>query len=346
VGVKMITNNQIQEIRKELQECKNPLFFFHDDADGLSSFLLLYRYVKEGHGIIIKTTPNIDEKFLRKVEEYDPDKIFILDIALVEQEFIDKVKRKIIWIDHHNPQKRHGNLKYYNPRINSPKDNIPVSYICYQVVQQDLWIAMDGCIGDWYWPDFADKFKKQYPNLLPKNINKQEDALFETKLGKLIRIMEFSLKGKTSDALKCIKIMTRIKSPYEIINQTTPMGRYITKRAGKIEQEYQSLLKNALKTKPENNLLLFHYLHGKISFTKDLSNELIHRFPDKVIIVAREKADEIKLSIRAPKINIPPILEKALQGVEGYGGGHEHACGANVKKKDFKRFIETFKKLI
>jgi len=342
----MLTTKQIEDIRKELKECKNPLFFFHDDADGLCSFLLLYRYIREGHGVIIKTTPNIDEKFLRKVEEYDPDKIFILDIALVEQEFIDKAKRKIIWIDHHDPQKRHGNILYFNPRIKSPKNNIPVSFICYQTVKQDLWIAMAGCIGDWFWPYFTTKFKKQFPSLLPKEIKKPEDALFETNLGKIIRIMEFSLKGKTSEALKCVKILTRIKSPYEIINQTTSQGRYITKRAEKIEKEYLELLEKALKEKSKDKILLFHYLAGKTSFTKDLSNELIYRFPDKIVIVAREKSDEMKISIRSPDIIIPPILEKALQGIEGYGGGHEHACGANIKKKDFKRFITNFKNQI
>jgi len=342
----MLTTKQIEEIRKELDECKNPLFFFHDDADGLSSFLLLYRYVKEGHGIIIKTTPNIDEKFLRKVEEYDPDKIFILDIALVEQEFIDKAKRKIIWIDHHEHQKRHGNLKYFNPRTKDSKDNKPASFTCYQVVQQDIWIAMAGCIGDWYWPDFTNKFKKQYPDLLPKEIKKPEDALFETKLGKIIRMMEFSLKGKTSDALKSVKILTRIKSPYEIINKTTSQGRFISKRAEKIEKEYQELLEKALKVKSKDKILLFHYLAGKISFTKDLSNELIHRFPNKIIIVAREKSDEMKISIRGGKIIIPPILERSLQGIDGFGGGHEHACGANIKKKDFNRFIKSFKNQI
>jgi len=342
----MLTNQQIAEIRKELQECKNPLFFFHDDADGLASFLLLYKYIREGHGIIIKTTPNIDKKFLRKVEEYNPDKIFILDIALVQQEFIDSVKTKIIWIDHHTPIKRYGNIKYFNPRIQNIKDNIPVSFICYQVVKQNMWIAMIGCIGDWYWPYFAPNFKKEYPDLLPVQINKPEDALFETKLGKLIKILEFSLKGKTLEAIKCVKIFTRIKSPYEIIDQKTPAGKYIVKRANKIEQEYQSLLKKALKTKPINSMLLFSYLHGKISFTKDLSNELIHRFPDKLIIVARERKDEMKISIRSTKLIIPPILKKALKEVEGFGGGHEYACGANIKKKDFKKFIETFKKLI
>ena len=52
----------------------------------------------------------------------------------------------------------------------------------------------------------------------------------------------------------------------------------------------------------------------------------------------------MKISIRSKSVIIPPILEKALEGVEGFGGGHEYACGANVKKKDFDRFIESFKK--
>jgi len=342
----MLTNQQIAEIRKELEECKNPLFFFHDDADGLASFLLLYRYIKEGHGIIIKTTPNIDKRFLRKVEEYDPDKIFILDIALVQQGFIDNAKRKIIWVDHHAPLKREGNIKYYNPRTSNIKDNIPCSFICYQAVKQDMWIAMAGCIGDWYWPDFAPKFKKEYPDLLPDQINKPEDALFETKLGELIRILEFSLKGKTAEALKCVKILTRIKSPYDIIDKKTPAGNYIVKRANKIKEEYNILIKKALKTEAKDSVLLFYYLHGKISFTKDLSNELIHRFPDKIVIVAREKSDEVKLSIRATKINLLPILKKTLEGVEGFGGGHEKACGANVKKRDFDKFMQTLKSLI
>jgi single-stranded DNA-specific DHH superfamily exonuclease len=340
----MLSKQQIEDIRKELQECKNPLFFFHDDADGLASFLLLYCHIKEGHGIIIKTTPNIDEKFLRKVQEYDPDKIFILDIALVQQDFIDKAKRKIIWIDHHPPIKRYGNIKYFNPRIKNPEENIPASFICYKAVKQQLWIAMIGSIGDWYWPDFADEFRAKYPDLLPKAINKPEDALFETRLGKLVRILEFSLKGKTSEAIKCMKILTRVKSPYEILNEETSAGRYIVKRAEKIQEEYDSLLKKALEIKEKGNVLLFYYLHGKISFTKDLSNELIHRFPGKIIIVAREKSDEVKLSLRSAKINLLPLLENALKNAEGFGGGHEFACGANIKKKDFDKFIETFKK--
>ncbi len=38
------------------------------------------------------------------------------------------------------------------------------------------------------------------------------------------------------------------------------------------------------------------------------------------------------------------IIEKALVGISGYGGGHEHACGACVKVEDFNQFIDNFKK--
>ena len=92
-----LSKNQIHQIRESLDSCKNPLFFFDDDQDGLCSFLQLYRYKGEGKGIIVKTTPKLGALFARKVEEYHPDKIFILDLAAVEQEFLDGIKVPVIW---------------------------------------------------------------------------------------------------------------------------------------------------------------------------------------------------------------------------------------------------------
>jgi len=69
-------------------------------------------------------------------------------------------------------------------------------------------------------------------------------------------------------------------------------------------------------------------------------------FTGKIVIVGREKSGEVRLSLRSMKKVLPPIIEKALVGVEGYGGGHEYACGANVKKEDFKRFIENIREQI
>ena len=338
----MLTEKHYNEIREELDSCKRPLFFFDDDPDGLCSFILLYRYKREGKGVVVKSSPELKPIFIKTVEDYSPDKVFIVDKPMVSPDFIDAVKVPIIWIDHHNIIKNSG-TKYYNSR----KDGFgePASCICYRVVKQDLWIAACGAVADWCLPDFSAEFSKEYPDLLPAEIKKPEKALYETKLGELIKILSFILKGKTSDVLSCVKILTRIKTPYELINEETTQARFIIKRFEKVKKGYDSLLEEALKNKKEDKMIVFTYSEKKMSFTGDLSNELLYMFPEKIILVAREKGGEMKCSLRSSgPVSVSEILKKALVGIEGYGGGHEHACGLCIKNKDFKRFVENIKK--
>lgn len=275
-----------------------------------------------------------------------PDKVFILDKPDVSQDFIDNVRVKIIWLDHHYPVKRHG-IKYYNPRIKNKNDYRPTSYWCYKVVNQDLWIAMTGIIGDWYLPGFREKFYKEFPDLLPKNIKKPEDALYKTRIGLLAKVFSFIMKGKTIEVMQAIKVLTRINSPYEILDQTSAQGNYIYKRYLRTKQIYDELLEEANKEgKKKDKLLVYTYTDVKMSFTGDLSNELLYLFPNKVIIVGRLKSGEMKCSLRSSKIKILPILNKALEGIDGYGGGHDLACGACIKKKDWDRFLDRFTKLL
>ena len=336
----------LTQIRKELDNCKRPLFFFHDDADGLSSFLLLYRYVKEGKGIPIKYSLGIDETFLRKIEEYSPDKVFITDMAVVSQEFIQKVKSPIIWIDHHpiSNDLDYQGTKYYNPRIKNPDKNIPATKICYDIVKQDLWIGATGTIGDWVFiPSFMKKVSKEFPKLLPKKIKTPEDALFNSKFGLLARIFATILKGRISDVNKCINVLTRIKDPEEILNQTSSQGSFIYKRYKQINQPYASLLKRAKKQASADPFVIFPYKFDE-SFTGELSNELLYLFPDKVTIVAREKSGEMRCSLRSPKsISVKDMLEKSLVGIEGRGGGHPQACGCSVKVEQWDDFIKNMR---
>ena len=340
----MLTEKQYQQIKEELDNRQNPLFFFDDDPDGLCSFLLLYKYKKEGHGFVVKTHPKLDIRSVPKIEQYNADKVFVLDVAQLEQDFIDACKVPLIWVDHHGPSEVH-NVKYFNPRLAKKDDNIPTTYMCYKVAQSDLWIAMLGCIADYYMPDFVDEFKKKYPDLM-NNEKSTEDIYFNTKLGTLIKMFSFCLKGKTSDVMKSMKILTRIESPYEILNQETAKGKFIFQRYEKISKLYDTLLESAVKEAGKEKVLVFTYADDKTSFTSDLSNELLYKFPDKIIIVGRKKDEDIRMSIRSKNILIPPLLEKSLAGLEGYGGGHEFACGANIKERDFKEFVERIKKYI
>ncbi|MFC1801502.1 DHH family phosphoesterase [Nanoarchaeota archaeon] len=338
----MLTKKEVKQLREELETATRPLFIFDDDPDGLCSFLLFYRFIREGKGVIKKSTPKISMAFVRKVEEYKPDKVFVLDVPIVEQDFIDAIKEPIIWVDHHGPYDRHG-LLYFNPRKHDAQIYYPVTKICYDVVQQDLWIAMCGCIGDWFVPDFKDEFCEKYPKLLDKKETEPGKILFETRLGKLVKVFSFNLKGKASEVMKAVKVLTRIEDPEEILSETTPQGKFIMKRFKRVNSYYEDLKKQAKARLNKSKILLFPYTERQWSLSRDLATELVHEHPDKIVIVGRVKGGEMKCSIRSREAILPPIVEKSLRGLEGYGGGHDYACGAVIKEEDFDQFIKNFK---
>jgi single-stranded DNA-specific DHH superfamily exonuclease len=336
----MIPNKQIQEIRKALEKSARPLVFFDDDPDGLCSFLQFYKLNPESKGIIYKVAGPLDERFLKKVKEYSPDTIFILDIAEVSQDFLDKVNN-VYWIDHHSPSGK-KNVNYYNPMIKSKgKDNRPISYWAHKITKVSPWLALVGCVGDWFLPKDIIK-ELDDKELLPLSIKTPEDALFKTKTGHLARIFSFIIKGTSKDAMKNTKILTRIKDPFEILEQSTSQGKYIWKQFQKFNSIYEQIY-DSIKYN-DDNLIVHTYSESKTSLTSDLSNEILYNNPEKFIIICRENNGEMKCSLRSSKYEVLPILKKALKGLEGFGGGHEHACGCNVKKKDFSEFIDRIRK--
>ncbi len=326
------------EIKKEIELAENPVIIFDDDPDGLCSFLLFYRHIKRGKGIVAKSTPVVDVNFLNSVKSYNPDKVFILDLAIVSQEFINEVGAPVVWVDHHSPLKRQK-VKYFNPRVVNPDAYYPTSLIAYNTLHENLWIAVVGIVGDWLVPDFIDEFRKKYPDLIGDS-NDIEEITFNTRLGELIHIFSMLLKGKSHTVMQCVKVLTRIESPYEILDRKTPAGRFIYRHYKYFDEKFQELLKR--KGKNMGKLYVFRYNSNKTSFTPDLAKHLIRMHPEKVVIVARENNGEMKMSIRSRYYKINDALKFAMEGLDGYGGGHEYSCGGNIKKADFMEFLKRF----
>lgn len=338
----MLSPVQISLLQEELKTAKNPLFIYDADADGLCSFLLLFRVHREGKGIHVTNASKIDEQFVRKVQEIGPDKIFILDIPAIDQQFVDAVKVPIFWIDHHQPQEI-KNVHYFNPRIKNPEAYVPTTRMAYQVSQNpdDLWIATAGCLADWHMPDFIDLFIEKYPELLPEKKDLAA-TLYKYPVGKLVKLFFFLLKGPSPEVRKSVNILSKIKSPFEIFHQESAPGKFLYKRFEKVNAKYQEILSQAKKKITKNQIMLFTYNSSQWSFTTNIANELSALYPKKVIIIAREKSGSMKCSIRA-QYPISETLEKALVGIDGYGGGHPNACGAVIKVEDWSRFLENFK---
>ena len=204
---------------------------------------------------------------------------------------------------------------------------------------------MVGIIADWSLANL-EEFSKQYPDLILDE-KTTEKIIYSTPLGKLIRIFAFILKGNISEVIKLVSILEKIDSPYELLNKETPRAKYILKHIEKIEKKYNILLEKALSSKQRGKLFIFTYPSKEFSFTSELSNEVISKIQKDIIIIGRKKEKEVILSIRSKdksKYILPKIIEKSLVGIQGYGGGHPHACGAHITLEDYDKFIENFKK--
>ncbi len=338
----MLTPAQVQLLKEELKTAKNPLFIHDDDADGLCSYLVLYHIHREGRNFIPKNGKKLDAGYLKYIQEMNPDKIFVLDIHDIDQEFLDKIKRPVFWIDHHEPKER-TNVHYFNPKIKDPDSYFPTTRMAYQVSENpdDLWIATAGCLADYHLPDFIDEFRARYPWLLKKKRNLPE-TIYKEKVGQLVKLFFFMLKGPTSEVKESLKNLRKVKDVSEIFNKTTPEGAQLCERFERLNGYYENLLKDVRKKATRSDVLLYEYTDSQWSFTANLANELTILYPKKVIIISRKKGDDYKCSLRA-QFPIAGAVEKALVGVQGYGGGHPNACGAVIKEESWNLFLKQFK---
>lgn len=342
----MLTQKQIREIREHLERAQNPLFFFDNDADGLASFLLLRRYIGRGKGVAIKSFPDLNENYARKLYELKPDYIFVLDKPEIAEGFLREAKNlnlPLVWIDHHDVPKPERDIFYFNPFLNS-KTNEPVSYLCYKITEKkdDIWLAVIGCIGDGYFPDFVKDFKQKYPELWGENIKSAFQALYTTELGKIARILNFALKDRTSKVVNMLRFLITVKSPHEILDEEK--ARSILQRFKQVDLKYSRLVEKA-KRFARGKLLFFQY-GGELSLSADIANELSFLFSDKIIVVAYLKGSKANISLRWEK-DVRKMTLEAIKGLEGAtGGGHEHATGAQVGIEDLPKFKENLMKLI
>lgn len=340
----------IARARELLQHAARPLIIHDNDPDGAVSFCLLHRLCPDARSVAFKNVPAVDERFLARLEEHAPDLLVILDTSRVTAEFLDAVRIPVLWVDHHEPQRellaRYTSVHCVNPRLWDDADNRPTSYWAYQIAQTNLWLAAVGCVADWHLPpDIITPFREQFLDLLPADVTTIEQAYLETKVGTLVRVIQFNLKGTTSDVRKAILTLARVESPYEILLQSTTRGRFLWRRYQQLVAAYDALLAEALAVRPDGPIHLFLYAGGEQTYTAELSNELLIRFPERIIIIARSHEGKRKCSLRSRGTPLPDMVAEALKGCDGHGGGHTNACGAVVREEDWEKFYTRLREL-
>ena len=344
----MLPIAQIEEIKEHVQKAQNPLFFFDNDNDGLCSFLLLRRSIDRGRGVAIKSFPELHASYYSKIKELNPDYVFILDKPNVSPEFIQKVKEDnipIVWIDHHQTEGcADSDVHYYNHYLIN-KTNEPISAVAYAVAAQkeDIWLAVIGCVSDCFLPDFYEEFEKKFPDFSKKNPASAFDVLYNSQIGKIARMLDFSLKDTTTNVVSMIKFMMKIKNPVEILQENL-QTKQIHKRYDEINTKYQQLLAKA-RERIGDAVVYFQY-GGNLSVSANIANQLSYEFPNKVIVVAYIKGDVANISLRGKK-DVRSLTLAAIKDIEGAtGGGHLQATGAKVSVSDLPKFKEKIEELI
>lgn len=337
----MIVDKHIEEVREFLENSRNPVFFFDNDPDGLCSFLILQRYCGKGRGVAIKSFPGLQKGYFNRVEEFNADCIFVLDKPVVDEDFIQLAREKnipLIIIDHHNVDKI--NTEHYYNTFHESGKNEPVAFICQKITgrKEDEWISAMGCITDCYLPDFIKNVEKKYVELFNYNYKSAFDILYNTEFGKIAMIISFGMKDTTSNLVSLLKFLMKANQPSDILGENHHTKIFL-KRYEEINEKYQKLLKMA-ESQVEGDLIFFTYA-GDLSISQYTANELMYRYPDKLVVVAYTKGNSSNISLRWNK-DIRTITLKLVAEIEGSsgGGGHEHTTGVRIPADKLKEFKE------
>ncbi|MFC1710870.1 hypothetical protein ACFLZJ_01805 [Nanoarchaeota archaeon] len=356
----MLTQKQIKEIKEHLEKAQNPVFFFDNDADGLCAFLILQRYLERGKGVPVKTYPELDAGYFRKVEEFNSDYIFILDKPLISDSFWEKAEQvniPIVWIDHHQEGQTTipDFVNYYNPlqhkdkkkdgKFHDKRMGEPTTYLAYLVTQrkQDLWLAIIGCIGDKFIPEFYSDFKKEYPDL---SIDADDafDIYYKSGIGKIVQIFNFALKDRTTNVINMLRFLMKVKTPYEVLEEI-PKNYSMHKRFNELYPRYQKYLQKAITLNKNSEKLLYFQYSGDLSISSDLSNELSYKYPNKIVLVIYLSGVKANISIRGKGAR--DIILKAIEGFkDATAGGHKDASGGRVGVDDLAEFKKRIEKLV
>jgi single-stranded DNA-specific DHH superfamily exonuclease len=342
----MLTKKQVKEIRGHLERAQNPLFFFDNDPDGLCSYLLLRRFIGRGKAVPVKLNP-LSVEYFRRVREFSPDYIFVLDVPEITSEFLDEVEKlnlPVVWIDHHGLMQDLPNfVNYYDPVLNKKSSSEPVTALCYQIVgnKEESWLGSIGCISDKFIPDFYKYFLKKYPEL-GKKTDLPFEIFFETDLGKICRILWNGLKDRTTNVMKMIRFLVNVKSPHEILEETRETSA-MHERFKELEEKEISLFEKAKKGYDGGKVFFFKY-GGETSMSAALANRISHYFLGKIIVIAHSKGIRLNLSIRGKKVRekFMPIISKMENA---RGGGHEESIGAQFDEKDWEFFKKEVRKV-
>lgn len=371
----MNIEEKILQIRKLIEESKNPVIFFDNDSDGTMSYFQLKNFNSKLKGYPFRKVKDEQIELAQRVGKKN-DLVLFFDTPQIEEEVFELIKDKtIIWVDHHRGNSQELIEKYtithLNPLNYDEKDTRPSCYWAYKItnMKENLPLVSVGSLADFYLLECIVELNENNTSLfnLLFNIPEKQELLdflkelngahqqtkpvvkwivylsYNSTAGVLKMFFDFIYKldsYKIQDVVKSLE-----KKPLtEIIAEIHAGKNYPFDEFALFRKQQKELLKKALKQNEGKKVAYFEHT-GDTSFNRQIIEESLYRLNEVEIMFSaymKEDSDIVSCSFRSKNISVETILKEQLKNVEGKGGGHHLACGAIVSKKDFPRFKKNF----
>ena len=332
--------SRAREFINNLKDEDRILVIHHRDLDGEISAVLFQKFL-ERNGIkptkVVSWANEEAEEKLKEIENFDKTVVLDIDISYLWKE-LNRFGKDILLIDHHPPVKDMNTEKivYINPRLVDEKIYQPASYLVWKISEDDelKWLATVGTVDDSGFEDCMD--------LLKERINaKTKDEIRKTKYAKTGFRINAALTQIGFEKVRNILLKT---SSFEELEK----NEEINKCWKNYLEEYNEVKKRFWKNLEEyKKIKLMISNVGKVQrpLTSALATELSFKHKDKIIVLLRDEGDKVAVNSRFQNdgIHLGNLLRKVSEGLDG-GGGHDHAAGATIKKKDIDLFLSRLVK--
>ncbi|MBS3127758.1 hypothetical protein J4410_01310 [Candidatus Woesearchaeota archaeon] len=343
---------------------KDRIALIHDlDPDGISSgvitahAILLIRRKKIDH--IMYQKPGeipLTEKTIKILKKKKINKIITTDKAIDQNPKTLKAAAAfadLVIFDHHKiyEKKVPQNVLLLKPQlIHSPVD--PSRYctakLCYDLWSRHVnltpyaWKACPGIIGDMaylQWKSFVD-------NEITKHGYQTTKNPFDMIFGKIAELCSQTECYDYRKVKRVFAILWKAKKPEEVLqSELKKYQKFVQKEI----DYYKKNMKKLAEFYPKKELI-FYVITPKYNIKSNLSTILSMKEPHKTMILAsldkQKKGYTLSLRRQDQKVKMNDLVEKALSGLQGSGGGHIPAAGGRVAKKDFLKFKERILEMV
>lgn len=325
------------------------LIVHHSDADGCCSGEILGRAlrsrgIKKISFVSPKLNPYITPEIKKKISKENPDVLLVADMGTDSLRYLEGLgAEKIVGMfDHHRvfnsfPKE----IAHVNPNLlNIPQSlNPSTAYLIYRSCKKFCkeidWLAVVGSIGDKgerkIWglvEEVAQKYKTSFESL--RTCAKRIDAAEAYKPG---------------SASVAISALSECRFPECLASGEGKNAKKLALWERRVREEINRLVQEHVKNAEfyEEPKLIVYEIRTPHGIKGDVANVLQELYQDYSTLVYTRAKGRVRLSMRSSITDLSAAIRDATAGIDGTGGGHPRASGADIAEKDFQKFLNNLK---